>query len=1268
MKLQTFRLTSLGVIAALVLSLLPLSVGAAPLLAGISLAPGSGAPGTSVSVNVDGFKVGGTAQILWDGGSIGKMEIQKDGTGEGDFDVPANSTPGKHSVIVCIDCSAKGEKAAAQFDVTGPAVPPTATLAPLPTVGPTTAVIAPPSIKNFSADDKALDAGKCTTLHWSVLNAASILLDKTQVKALGDQQVCPAQTTTYILTVNGFKSAKPPSVSSQITIDVNALPTPTPTPSPFGVIDLSDLPPISFFPAVNTGVCTSLNLGTGATVINFDDRGGLEMLTNEYASQGVRFIPGTAYADRPRVATRSGAVAVRSNFADLGSGYAPIRINFDRLQDAVGVYVGRDTGSIPLSAQLTGYGYDASHNVVPLVSESILLPATTVPIQRCLSVRAPAGQGLRSVSLEYFEDGVSAYDKRWLDDLTFVPSALPNPNLAPVVTIVMPPHNSVQNVDGFTLRAQVTEDIRLVSVEARVNGGVPLPMGFGPASDGNPTHYEAYLGGLPGLRPHAINTIEVTAVDNTFNRSSASTTFTFNPPSQLDLQIMKTEVTQAIQCIDNPTCADNSVPLYTNKPTLVRAYAQIARGPASMNNVTALLCPGNTGADGCASPINAGPVTLFRENPPAASRADLRSSFNFVLPLDWTARPGRLQFTVYINFRGSRAPEVFYDNNRQVVNLNVQVGKRLDVVFLPIGGNGITPNINERWAIVDWLRRVYPVSSIGVYETREPIRDNYNFVDTSGSGCGDGWSSLLDDLWWYNAWRDDPVDWLRYYGMVDIRSIGAATYKGCGKRPGDEAAGIVSTGNRTGPEIAAQEIAHNHGRMHAPSGGAANTDGSYPNRSGVLDEYGVDVGRMQLYVPASSFDYMGYAGSENNTWTSLYTYRAMAGALQAISRAPTKIGLAARANPQQATRVFFAGSGRLNHTSVEILHGFYKASLLANAHDVLAYGPYTVELQDIKGSVLFSRDFAPNELSNEDPSPIDEGTFQMILPWIDGTTSIVFKYNGQVLATRSASGHSPVVQIVAPNGGEKWSASEQQTITWTSRDEDKDALAYSVLYTPDKGTSWVTLIANTADTQLTINTKDIPGGESAYVKVIATDGFNTSEDLSDDVFVVEAKGPDVYIGSPIEGQHITAGFPVVLQAYGTDFEDGPLPETAFSWSSDKDGALGDGDQLLADHLSVGDHTLTLTGKDSSGNTGTYSVKITIDAKPPLEPDTPIEEAATLVPPTLPPAPGTAAPALVTPPPAAPSGPTSILPIALIMIGVGILLLIVIVVLLRRRTA
>ncbi len=59
----------------------------------------------------------------------------------------------------------------------------------------------------------------------------------------------------------------------------------------------------------------------------------------------------------------------------------------------------------------------------------------------------------------------------------------------------------------------------------------------------------------------------------------------------LDLQAVKLEVVQVVQCLDNSRCADNAVPMLIGKPTWVRLYVRAEGGPPS-RPVSGRLCRG----------------------------------------------------------------------------------------------------------------------------------------------------------------------------------------------------------------------------------------------------------------------------------------------------------------------------------------------------------------------------------------------------------------------------------------------------------------------------------------------------------------------------------------------------------------------------------------------------------------------------------------------------------------------------------------------------
>lgn len=95
---------------------------------------------------------------------------------------------------------------------------------------------------------------------------------------------------------------------------------------------------------------------------------------------------------------------------------------------------------------------------------------------------------------------------------------------------------------------------------------------------------------------------------------------------------------------------------------------------------------------------------------------------------------------------------------------------------------------------------------------------------------------------------------------------------------------------------------------------------------------------------------------------------------------------------------------------------------------------------------------------------------------------------------------APQVTIVSPNGDE--TLQDQATIQWTGSDGDGDTLSYAVLYSPDNGASWETLAVNLAATSYTWNLAGLPPGSQYLVKVMATDGFNTGQGVSQATFTI----------------------------------------------------------------------------------------------------------------------------------------------------------------------
>jgi hypothetical protein len=658
------------------------------------------------------------------------------------------------------------------------------------------------------------------------------------------------------------------------------------------------------------------------------------------------------------------------------------------------------------------------------------------------------------------------------------------------------------------------------------------------------------------------------------------------PPwlSPYNIKVTDLEITQAIQCLHNSGCADNSVALYSGKTTIVRAYLTLTTGPTVfVSGIGGALCYGNTGAGGCTNPILPIKKVLVEsvKDPVAADRGYASMTLDFVLPASYVSGFTTQTLTVYANYKFMDLPsEAFYKDNFKTLTYQVTPSKPIYVRFHPVQNKGVLPPAFEWATLTDYLVKTYPTGQVYPSLGMPLYGKDYPWT-TPGGGCGMGWGNLLNDLW-YMRGGSGPIA----YGEVPAATI--TMYGGCGYMGSPEAAGLAGTASDG--RVAAQEVGHTLNLPHVPGCGAGGPDLSYPNSSGLLDEYGIDPYTMKVYPPSWSYDFMGYCGGGTNTWTSIYTYNEIAGLLPSGAYHPSTYHLAAPINLLQPEQVL-VGSGDLSPTSASLTQGFYLLDRTSFKTLTPDAGSYTVELQDASGHVLYTQHFDLAQLSNDDPQT--EGGFRLVLPWTDGVKKTVYKYQDQVIGHTTASAHAPTLALTSPSGGESWVASGQQTITWTAADADHNPLSYMVQYSSDGGVTWSMLAANLTDTSFTFDGDYLPGSDHGVLRVLATDGFNTTFVDSNQI-TVAAKAPLIAITSPLASISFDFGAPVILQAAGTDLQDGPLTNgEQFAWSSSRDGSIGSGNPLILTNLSVGTHTLTLSVRNASGLVSTASVNITI---------------------------------------------------------------------------
>jgi hypothetical protein len=163
----------------------------------------------------------------------------------------------------------------------------------------------------------------------------------------------------------------------------------------------------------------------------------------------------------------------------------------------------------------------------------------------------------------------------------------------------------------------------------------------------------------------------------------------------------------------------------------------------------------------------------------------------------------------------------------------------------------------------------------------------------------------------------------------------------------------------------------------------------------------------------------------------------------------------------------------------------------------------------------------------------------------------------------------------------------RSVISWTAehpeeerRTEEERPLQFLVFYSHSDGESWQPVTLPLEDSELELDFDQLPGGESCRVKVLATDGVNTSEAESR-AFSIPEKGVRATILTPENGASVSAREAVWLHGQGYHLEELRPELEDLTWSSSIDGELGRGSTVEV-RLSEGQHAIMLrAGEDTA---------------------------------------------------------------------------------------
>ena len=708
-----------------------------------------------------------------------------------------------------------------------------------------------------------------------------------------------------------------------------------------------------------------------------------------------------------------------------------------------------------------------------------------------------------------------------------------------------------------------------------------------------------------------------------------------------NIRVTGLEVTQGIQV------PNNLVPLVGFKSTVVRVYVQSredSNGPWS--NVRAQLSvSGSSGVHG--SPV-------INVSPTGSNPRTRDDSFTFLLNRDETA-PGARELTVRI-FGAAGRPETNAADNMQTLRINFgperhvtmwgyTYGNRNNAAMCTGGAaNDYVPPFSNFNAHRQYLENAYPVSSVTIV----PLPGSGLTFDNDAYGdnpCG-AINRASEALRRIVAGM--PAGSERVYFLQPTQG---STGWCCDAVNGH----YIPNGEdeRTDPGITmSQETGHSYGgvflNMHTfdPGFGYPRTDNmaSSDNDGPIGPWVGVELAPTSRLIPGqtadgrpAAWDFMSYHPPGQPFWISPYTYCKLLNYLsegRVLCPATVEGGGMERGffAPETSSETRQAASFKsfFAHPNASAISGDSQAKQATPARQTFLYvagdvsaddghvtlapfemidddkdlttrplgKTYSLRLEDAEGKVLAESPFDVSPMNSTPQKGMKHALvrprpFNLYVPWNPATARIVILKDMKELAQRVVSPHAPKISDLTLAAGK--SMTGKQNLSWKAIDEDGDKLTFSVWYSRDAGREWIPIAANLNVAALTIDFDQLPGAQEALLRVLASDGVNTSQLATEKSFSVPSKGPQITINGLEDGATIDEGQEYLLQGSAFSYEHGAITASnAFVWQDKVSGKLGTGPWVVL-HLSPGEHSISLAVTDASGMTATVSRRLIVKA-------------------------------------------------------------------------
>ncbi|MEP7226733.1 MAG: hypothetical protein ABI785_05190 [Gemmatimonadales bacterium] len=338
--------------------------------------------------------------------------------------------------------------------------------------------------------------------------------------------------------------------------------------------------------------------------------------------------------------------------------------------------------------------------------------------------------------------------------------------------------------------------------------------------------------------------------------------------------------------------------------------------------------------------------------PTAADESSLSYSWNLPVP-GGLIRPG-LSIAAEVDVANTVAESDEMDNAFPAaapLAMMVRTVPALNITFVPViqRGNGHRGAVSAAniAGFLDLAKRMHPLDTYSAlvhaaYTTS--TADTLQVDNTNGA-----WSTILGEL---DALRVVERTSRYYYGVVNTSyPSGVAGVAYVSGPANAERTALGWDAMPSGSAVLAHELAHNWGRNHAPCGGPAGLDPTYPYSDGRTGAYGLDVAAQSLKPPTTS-DIMGYCDPK---WIGDYNYEAILNYLSPASP------LVASAMVSEAVQPCLLIWGHIRSGEMVLEPAFQ-----VNTRPSLPVrpGPYSLSASAENGATLFSFSFAPKQIAD----------------------------------------------------------------------------------------------------------------------------------------------------------------------------------------------------------------------------------------------------------------------------------------------------------------